>query len=331
MGCNVKEFCGVIRKSRSMIYNWVKREKSGQLEDAQPIALTNPLKLGWQKVKAVIDYIEQHAEIATNYVTAVRTGVSPSSVSNIRRKYITKPKEQEVTVAKSHYGWLKRNVCWSIDTMMVRFLGGWLNAMLMVEETSRLLLSYRLCEQKLGKYAQELLLNTIIRIGVKPLVVKHDRGNEFENADFQGALQENRILSLPSPGYYAPFNSRLERSNRLVRKFTMPLEIRYNATLEEMERVFTKAQRDINHELPRKIFEGKTSREIYDATSDYQESEREQLIETVYENQEIEEGKYFLSGKALDRQRQIIVEYLCQRELCFVEQHVEKVKLKLTG
>jgi hypothetical protein len=314
-----------------MLYNWVKREKAGRLEDAQSIALTNPLTLGWQKVKEVIDYIEKHPEIATNYVTAVRTGVSPSSVSNIRHKYITKPVEKEVRITKSHYGWLKRNVCWSIDTMMVRFLGGWLYAMLMVEETSRLLLSYRLCEQKLGIYAQELPLNTIIRLDTKPLVMKHDRGREFENDDFQSALQDERILSLPSPGYYAPFNSIAERTVRLVRKFTMPLEIGYDASLEEMEKAFGRAQRDINHELPRKIFEGKTSQEIYDATTDYQENEREQLIETVYENQEIEEGKYFLSGKALDRQRQIIVEYLCQRNLCFVEQHVKKVRLKLTG
>jgi hypothetical protein len=314
-----------------MIYNWIKREKSGRLEDAKPIALTNPLTLGWQKIKEVIDYIENHAEIATNYVTAVRTGVSQSTVSNIRQKYIAKPVATEVSITKNHYGWLKRNACWSIDTMMVRFLGGWIYAMLMVEETSRLILSYRLCERKLGIYARELLLSTIIRLGIKPLVMKHDRGPEFENDDFQQALQEHRILSLPSPGYYAPFNSICERSNRVVRKFTIPLEMRYDATWPEMERVFAKAQRDINHELPRKIFEGKTSQEIYDATPDYEESEREQLIETVYENQEIEDGKYFLGGKELDRQRQIIVEYLCQRKLCFIEQHTKKVKLKLIG
>lgn len=314
-----------------MIYNWVKREKSGRLEDAKPIALTNPLTLGWQKVKEVLDYIENHAEIATNYVVSVKTGVSTGSVSKIRRKYITKPAPQEVSITKNHYGWLKRNVCWSIDTMMVRFKGGWLYAMLMVEETSRLLLSYRLCEQKLGIYAQELLLSTIIRLGIKPLVVKHDRGPEFKNDDFQSALLKQEILSLPSPGHYAPFNSILERSNRLVRKFTMPLEMGYDATLEQMERVLAKAQHDINRELPRKIFEGQTSQDIYDATLDYDESEREQLIETVYENQELEDGKYFLGGKELDRQRQIIVEYLCQRKLCFVEQHVLKMKQKLTG
>jgi hypothetical protein len=331
LGVSIKGFCGVIRRARSMIYNWVQRAKSDRLEDAKPIALNNPLKLSWPKVKEVIDYIEKHGEIAANYVTAVRTGVSPSSVSNIRRKYITRPVEKEISIVKNHYGWLKRNACWSIDTMMVRFLGGWLYAMLMVEETSRLILSYRLCEQKLGIYASELLLNTMVRLGLKPLVVKHDRGREFVNDDFQQALQKHQILSLPSPGYYAPFNSITERNNRLVRKFTIPLEIRYDATLEEMERVFAKAQRDINHELPRKIFDGKTSQEIYDATPDYEESEREQLIETVYENQEIEDGKYFLGGKELDRQRQIIVEYLCQRKLCFIEQHTKTIKLKLIG
>ena len=190
-----------------MIYNWLKRAKSGRLEDANPIALNNPLTLGWQKVKEVIDSIENYAEIATNYVVSVKTGVSTGSVSNIRRKYITQPVATEMTVTKNHYGWLKRNACWSIDTMMVRFKGGWLYAMLMVEETSRLLLSYRLCERKLGIYAKELLLSTIARLNQKPLVVKHDRGSEFENDDFQQALQEKRILSLPSPGHYAPFNS----------------------------------------------------------------------------------------------------------------------------
>jgi len=331
LGVSVKGFCGVIHKARSMIYNWLKREKAGRLEDAKPIALNNPLKLGWQKVKEVIDYIEQHAEIATNYVVAVKTGVSTGSVSNIRRKYISKPVATEMIVTKSHYGWLKRNVCWSMDTMIIRFKGGWLYAMLLVEEASRMLLGYRLCERKLGIYAQILLLSAIIQLGIKPLVLKHDRGTEFENDDFQGILAGNQILSLPSPGYYAPFNSIAERTVRLVRKFTTPLENIYDASLEQIERALAKAQRDINHELPRKIFGGKTSQDIYDATPDYEESEREQLIETVYEKQEIEEGKYFLGGKELDRQRQIIVDYLCQRNLCFIEKHTTKAKLKLTG
>lgn len=331
LGGTLKVFCAVAGRARSMLYNWLRRKKAGRLEDAKPIALINPKKLGAEKVKEVTDYIEKHPEIATNYVTAIKTGVSPSSVSKIRNKYITKPVTKEVSLTKSHYGWLKRNVCWSMDTMMVRFLGGWLYAMLLVEETSRLLLGWRLCERKLGIYARELLLGAIIRIGTKPLVLKHDRGKEFENTEFQEAPEEKRILSLPSPGYYAPFNSIAERTVRVLRKFTMPLEIRYDATLEEMDRVFSRAQREINHELPRWIFNGKTSQEVYNLTPDYDESERDRMIETVFENQEIEDGEYFLAGKALDKQRQIIVDYLCQRNLCFIERHTIKVKLKPTG
>lgn len=236
-----------------------------------------------------------------------------------------------MNIIQGSYGWLKRNTCWSMDTMMVRFMGGWLYVMLLVEETSRLILSCKIAEQKLGKYAQELLLTTISQMSIKPLVVKHDRGVEFENKDFQDALRDERIISLPSPGHYAPFNSIVERTIRLVRKFTMPLEMGCDAGLEEIEKAMCRAQRDINHELPRKIFDGRTSQEIYESTSDYEEYEREHLIETIYENQEIKEGKYFLSGKALDRLREKVVEYLCQRKLCYVEYHIKKVRLKITA
>jgi len=332
LGGTVKGFCRVIGKARGLIYGWFKREQGNRLEDAKPIALKNPNQIPIEKVKEVIEFIEKHRPIATDYAVARRIGISESSVNKIRHKYITKPESrEEVMLIKKSYQWLKRNVCWSMDTMMIRFMGGWLYAILLIEESSRMILGIRLCEKKTGQYAGELLLATTMALGIKPLVVKHDRGKEFENEDFQNILKQEQIVSLPSPGYYPSFNSIAERTIRIVRRYTMPLEIEYDATIEEIDKVLKHAQADINYQFPREMFDGKTSYEVYETGDDYQAYERECLLETVYENQEMEDGKYFLSGKVLDKLRNDLVEYLCQRNLCSVWYRPKQVRKKLTA
>lgn len=287
-----------------------------------------------------IEFIEKHRPIATNYAVAKRVGISESSAGIIKHGHITKPEpREEVMQIKKGYQWLKRNVCWSMDTMVIKFMGGYLYAILLIEESSRMILGYRLCEKKTGRYAGELLLSAAMALGrasglpsgIKPLVVKHDRGTEFENEDFQDTLKREEIVSLPSPGYYPSFNSIAERTIRIVRRYTMPLETRYDATLEEVDQALKHAQADINYQFPREMFNGKTSYEMYETGGDYQPDERERLLETVYENQEMEDGKYFLSGKVLDKLRRDLVEYLCQRNLCTVWYKPKPAGRKLTA
>jgi len=276
--------------------------------------------------------MEKHQPIATNYAVAKRIGISESSASNIRHRYVTKPEpREEVMQLKKSYQWLKRNVCWSMDTMVIKFMGGYLYAILLIEESSRMILGIRLCEKKTGRYAGELLLSATMALEIKPLVVKHDRGTEFENEDFQDTLKREEIVSLPSPGYYPSFNSIAERTIRIVRRYTMPLETRYDATLEEVDKALKHAQADINYQFPREMFDGKTSYEVYEAGQDYQSDERERLLETVSENQEMEDGKYFLSGKVLDKLRRDLVEYLCNRNLCSVWYRPKQERKKLTA
>lgn len=331
LGGTIKGFCRVINQARGKIYNWFRKEKQGQLEDRKPIAHRHPNEIPPAKIKEVIEFIGKHPEISTGYTVGTRVGISQTSVNNIRNRYCPRPVEREVNIIKGSYGWAKRNVCWSMDTMAIRFMGGWLYATVLIEEASRLILGYQVAEKKLGIYARDLLLATMLQMGVKPLVVKHDRGREFENEEFQGALKEQKIVSLPSPGYYAPFNSRIERTIRILRRFTAPLETRYDAMLQEIDRALYRAQRDINYEMPRRIFNGKTSDEIYRTTPDYEPYERDRLIEDVYETQEIEDKNYFLDGKTLDRLRCDVVESLCRNNLCHIEYRIEKVKLKVTG
>ena len=111
----------------------------------------------------------------------------------------------------------------------------------------------------------------------------------------------------------------------------MLLEIRYDAAIEDVNKALKHAQSDINYQLFREMFNGRTSYEVYETNPDYEEYEREGLLETVYENQEIEDGKYFLSGKVLDKSRNNLVEYLCQITLCSVWYKPRPVSKKLTA
>ena len=161
--------------------------------------------------------------------------------------------------------------------------------------------------------------------------LKHDRGKEFINANFSGALEEKEVISLPSPAYYAPFNSITERTVRLLRRFTRPLEARYYTRFNEISDTFVRAQRIINHEFPRMIFKGETSDEVYAKARDYEDWERKKLIKEVFSKQRLTDGKYFLNGKELDKQRKEVVKYLCQMNLCYVHYRIKKVKLNLAG
>lgn len=297
------------------------------MEDAKPVANDIHWRLSKEKRKEMLDFIEKFPEIATDYVVGERTGTSSGSANKLKRQNRIQPMTAVMPVVKQSYSWMKRNVCWSMDTMMIRFMGGWLYAMMVVEETSRMILGYKLVEEKLGIYARELLLTTLFTMRVKPLVLKHDRGSEFENEYFMDALSDKGIVSLPSPGYYAPFNSIIERSNRIVRRFTAPLETSYNAEVWEIDNALSRGQRVINHELPRKIFDGKTSWQVYQEGKDYEDSERVEFINLILDRQKEIDGVYFLRGKELDKHRKEVVNYLCQKNLCNIQYRLQFQKL----
>jgi transposase InsO family protein len=324
IGVAIAVFCRLIGLVRSTYYRWSNREAEGRLENEKPIARNRWWTHPMEKVHAVLYWLGAIPEIATNYVLATKAGISQTAVRKIRKKWCGCSEAvasvsvvAKATVARS-YAWLAKHACWSMDTMQIRFIGGWLYAMLVMEEYSRFLLGYRLVGKKLGVYARELLLATALELGIRPLVLKHDRGSEFENYDFQEALREERIMSLPAPGHYAPFNGRLERGIRTLRNFTRPLEARYDATLEEVEKALSRGRYVVNEEMPRRIFDGETARTMYDAAEPYRPEEREKLVTLIVEKEKRLQGKFFLKGLELDKQRAEAVNWLCGENLCEV-------------
>jgi hypothetical protein len=307
---------------KSSVHRWRKRKAAGCLENRKPAVKNIWWKTSQEKIQEMINYRNEHKEIATDCVVGLQFGISPTTVGKILAK-IFKPVEQIasnnlIIRVPVHILWQKINACWSTDHMYVKFMGSWLYLQLLLEEYSRLILGWKLSGELSGANSRALIEAVINRLGTKPLVLKHDRGAEFQNPEVQGFLSQSRIIPLPSPAHYAPFNGELERTNRLVRRFTRPLEKKIGTTLDELVPAIQRGAREINDYLPRRIFNGRTSREIYDQEEVYSEEQREYLVDRIFQEQARIEGKYFLKGSVLDKQRRTVVESLQRLNLCEV-------------
>lgn len=313
---------------RSNIYNWGKREKENRLQDAKPTAKNIWWKTPPEREKEITEMKETLGEGATSEAIATRLGIGKSTVSNILQKQANagKPVEKHLPAIVKSYTWGKRNVCWSMDTLQIRFNNTWVYVLLLVEEISRLILGYRISNMKSGWYSRELVLTAITQMGIKPLVIKHDRGVEFMNRIFLSTLNIKGIITLPSPAHYPKFNSIVERTNRLMRKFTNPLGILPNLSLDRIETALSKGCGIINYELPRRILNGRTSWEVYKTNADYEDYQAKELAKKVFANQVNFCNKILDKRQKnifLDKHRKEVVEYLYQEKLCAIQYKIK--------
>ena len=308
-------FCKVTGMGRAIIYRWQERQKTGRLEDAKPVAKTIVNRLPEVKIEEIKDMIKND-EIPTNYVISQKAGVSAGTVSNVKKR-MTEKQVIAMPEIQKNYEWNLRNVCWSMDTFQIKLGGRWIYVLLLMEEMSRMLLGYRISFGKSGWYSRELLLNVIAETGIAPLVIKHDRGVEFMNRIFMSAVTMQGIITLASPGYYPMFNGRSERIVRLVKQIIRNLMLKWNCGIMDLPAFMYRAQYVINYDLPRKIFNGMTSAEMYNGSIDYNECQRNEIIARFSDNQQEIYRQYFSGGKIfLDKHRKEVVEYLCQENLC---------------
>jgi transposase InsO family protein len=246
-----------------------------------------PKNIWWalspEKTARVMVLYKEFPEIATHYVLGVKAGMSPSSAGRILNRNI--PQEIEVVGEireEKTCDWLKLHACWSIDTIKYLTVEGWLYIQMLLEEYSRAELGWLASMSNTADRAVQLAEKAVEILGVKPLILKFDRGSEFKNAELKSLLAKKEIQGMASPRHYPGFNGKRERGNQLIEKF-LPEKggISIAETYEHLER----GAHCINHELPRIIFKGKTSAQIYAEGEIYAESERETLKNMILKHQ----------------------------------------------
>lgn len=313
---------------RSVFYVWRDRSKAGRLANEKPIAKNIWWRISEEKKEEAMKITKEYKEIASQWVIGRIIKLSATSIGKIwRENRISLPVKHIRKKTTGGWEWTKKHACWAIDTMQIRFMGKWLYLLMALEEYSRIILGWKLTASKSDEYSSMLIKQIIDTIGIPPLVIKHDRGTEFINDNFIGYLKKQQIVSLPSPGYYAPFNGQVERGIRLMRKFTLPFEKVYDASWEDIAQSVSRGMRIINEELPRRMFGGRTSSDVYEGGEIYREEERERLIAEIFRKEAERQGEYFLKGKMLDKQRENIVRFIQELNICEVWYGNKTVKL----
>ena len=277
-----------------------------------------------ETILRVLELKRRFSEISTNYVLAIKAGISPSSVGKIIFEYYGPRKKKKVP--RKQYKtveWLKKHVSWALDTIKIRCEEGYVYVQLLFEEYSRCVLGWIMSYSNTGEKAKMLLERVMNEQGVKPLVVKIDRGSEFQNDVVISYLKEKEILTMPSPGHYPLFNGKLERENQIFEKY---LETEKGGlTYEKVYVKFERAIYEINHEMPRRIFDGKTSADVFETGEMYKNEEKQELIKKV-EDAILEIEKQKIPGvDKLDVVRKAVVKCVVDMGLCSIKSGEQNV------
>jgi transposase len=86
LGENVKNFCEVIGKHRSLIYTWLGKDASGSLENKKPVAKTYPGKISEVKrAEVVTEYFNLSGFLGEWSLSKMVGGISASKTGEILR------------------------------------------------------------------------------------------------------------------------------------------------------------------------------------------------------------------------------------------------------
>jgi hypothetical protein len=317
--------CRVFNISRSVYYYWKKKSERGSVANEKPVAKNIWWKLPVERVEAVKELANRFKEIASCYTIGVMAKVSVSSVWKIlhrERKEETAGAEKEAK--KKPDGkceWLKLHACWAIDTMHVKWNGRKLYVKVLIDECSRMIIGLRVSLENTGAETVALLKEAREIAGMWALVIKMDNGPEFRNREVEELLKENRVVALYSPKYYAPFNGRIEREIRILRKYLKHFKGNRDEMFEEIISGLGRALGCINNVLPRKIFNGRTSMDIYRGGEVYREEDRAVLIKKIEEKlKELETNtSAYVHDKKFDPYRNSVVKSVMEVNLCAVQ------------
>lgn len=142
--------------------------------------------------------------------------VAPSTVYEYLAQW-RGPKKGGPTGGNNRYRFLRPGAAWCLDFCELRAGGLKASLLLVLDDCTRQILAWRLVSARSTAGVLATLKQTMADVG-KPLLVKADNGPEFRSA-FRAGLLSLGVAALNSPYYYAPFNGKVERTFRGLRRF----------------------------------------------------------------------------------------------------------------
>ena len=266
----------ILRLSSARYHAWVCSQKECGLEDRSSCPRTSPSQLTAAELATMKEMVTskkyRHMPLSTLAIYAKRVGRVFASVSTWskkvrehgwkrprRRVYPSKPK---VGVRAS-----KSNEFWHLDATAIRLLDGtkvFLHAV--VDNFSRRILAWRLCERLTPTTTVAILREAAAGIGITPTLVA-DSGIENVNGDVDALVDVgvvDRVLALVEVAYS---NSIVEAYWRSLKHEWLFLNSLHNAS--ELEKLVAFHVEQHNSVMPHSAFDGQTPDEIHYGRGDH--------------------------------------------------------------
>lgn len=243
--------------------------------------MNNQYKIGRTRKSPKVEEVKQKViELDKRYRSswdvrsiAYTVGASHGTVAKILREE-RGPRPQHLTPSHDRRTqFFLRDVMWSSDFMECPDKRELLKTL---DETSRYRLGWNLANTPTAKGVVQHGEEIIDRLGRVPIVWKYDHGSAFTGKQFQDFLNYWEIFPFPIPPRAPWAQERIERDNKEIQNWLIPLENKQLAN-QHWEKEIDDGMFMLNFIKPRSVLNYKTSAYVYFNTEGVEEFDREWL------------------------------------------------------
>lgn len=231
------------------------------------------MRIPEEKVAKMMDIDRRYRSTWDVRTIAHVVGVSPGTAAKVLRqargprpKPVKRPHNRRTR-------FLSRDVMWSSDFME---LPGKKELIKTLDEASRFRLGWDISQTATAESALKHAQSIVDRMGRAPLVWKYDHGSAFTSDLFQEFLARHGIVPYPIPPRSPWVQGRVERDNREIQNWLIPVENKILSP-EELEKEVDEGMWMLNFLKPRAVLDFKTSVQAYFNGSGVEAIDREQL------------------------------------------------------
>lgn len=221
----------------------------------------------------VIELDERYRSSWDTRTIAFTVGISHGTVAKILKEHRGPRPKPSKKPHDRRTRFIRRDVMWSSDFMELPDKRELIKTL---DETSRFRLGWDVSQTETAQSAVCHAEDIFRRMNKVPLVWKYDHGSAFISKEFQDFLAYYKILPYPIPPRSPWAQGRIERDNREIQNWLIPLENKI-LTPDQWNREIDDGMWMLNFIKPRAVLDFRTSANVYYNTDGIEEIDREWL------------------------------------------------------
>jgi len=209
--------------TRSVYYDWLDREKKGNLTDRVVVPRCSLAALP-EKIEAVVAYAKAHPRegyrrLAWMMVDEDIAYLTPSTAYRILDRYdlLYRWKRPEPGLGKRVPEATYPDEVWHVDLMYLWVKGHWYFLVTVLDSYSRYIVHWELALSMLAQEIAEIVAVALEKVlGKRPRIVR-DNGSQFVAKEWREVIRHFELEEIPIRVRHPESNGRIERYHRSVR------------------------------------------------------------------------------------------------------------------